>query len=270
VLAYAIGEESFADAGHGTNIYQAGDPYQDLGNVVKSPEFDGLYNPATDEIVSLSDLGGSAGGSSCTTSFDLTVYPDFAFNPTVPNQPNTCDGQWSGKTYVRRAVETVYSTDAASPLILDKSLLDSTCRPYATYDNPPTWPNSAVNVYRASDNAVLYVGPNQTGSFQLLAADANPVRINPMAAGSTVNASPGNTGLAVANIASGQSGQFTYGSTPDAQPVTVNYTFGTTTLNNVTTVNSSGTVTVSFKSVGGLVTNVTLSLVRSSPPSTCP
>lgn len=273
VLAYAIGEESFKDL-HGTNVYQSDDPYQDLGNVVKSTSFDGQYNAATDEIISLSSLGGASGGSSCTTSFSLTTYPDFAFGATVPNQPDTCDGQWSSKTYVRHAVETVLSMDAANPLV-DPALLDSSCTAYSTEDGPATIPASAVTVYPAASyatgalqNTTLYVGSGQSGSFSFLAADDNGYRINPMAAGSTITASPDSAMSAAAVNVTG--GSYAYPVTSVAQGVTVNYTFGTTTTNNVTTVNQSGVVTVSFKSVGGLTTSVPFRLMRSAPPSTCP
>ena len=284
VLAYAVGEESFHDLNHGTNAYQAGDPYQDLGNVVKSSSFDGGYNPATDEIVSLSDAGGASGGSSCTTAFDLTVYPDFAFNATVPNQPGTCDGQWSSRTYVRRAVETVLSMDSANPLV-DPSLLTSACTAYSTQNAPATI-SGPITVYPASGsgNTTLYVGPTVSGSFTLIAADANPVRINPMAAGSIITATPdastNGEGLSVAAVGVG-GGQYTYPTTTAAQPVSVNYTFGTTTTvippttpsgasTTITTQNTTGFATVSFRSVGGLVTSVHFKLIMLPVPTTSP
>lgn len=267
VLAYAVGEESFQDLA-GTNVYQAGDPYQDLGNVVKSVEFDGQYNSATDEVVSLSNLGVASGGTSCTTSFSTVTYPDFAFNATVPNQPSTCDGQWSAKTYVRRSVETVLSMDAANPL-LDSSNLASGCGSASIQDAPATIAGP-VTVYPASRNSTLYVGTGASGSFTFLAADANPVRINPMAAKSTITAFSDAlpTGIATASVAV-SGGKYTYPATLTAQPVTVNYTFGTTTTNSVTTTNTTGTITLTLNSVGGLITSYVFTVNRSAPPSTC-
>ncbi len=277
VLAYAVGEESFVDL-NGTNVYAAGDPYQDLGNVVKSVEFDGQYNSATDEVISLSNLGVASGGVSCTTSFSLSTYPDFAFNATVPNQPSTCDGQWSSKTYVRRDVETVLSMDAANPL-MDPAYLTSV----ATSTLPTTCPNSGVSiqnapatiagpvqVFPASGYATLYVGSATSGSFDFLASDANAVRINPMAVGSTISATGDGTGVQTAAVAV-NGGKYTYPATTVAQPLAVNYTFGSTTTGGVTTINSSGVVTVTLTSQpSGHATTMALQLIRSAPPSTCP
>jgi len=279
VLAYAVGEESFVDL-NGTNVYAAGDPYQDLGNVVKSVEFDGLYHSATDEVISLSNLGVASGGVSCTTAFSLATYPDFTFNATVPNQPSTCDGQWSSKTYVRRDVETVLSMDTANPL-MDPAYLTayantlSTSCPNSgvtTLSAPAALPDSSVQVFPASGYSTLYVGTATSGSFDFLAADANPVRINPMAVTSTVTAAGDGlaTGMQTAAVAV-SGGAYAYPATKVAQGVVVNYTFGSTTTGNVTSVNSSGVVTLTITSKpSGTVTSVALQLIRSAPPSTCP
>jgi len=276
VLAYAIGEESFVDL-NGTNVYAAGDPYQDLGNVVKSIEFDGLYNSATDEVISLSGLGVASGGVNCTTSFNLASYPDFAFNSTVPNQPTTCDGAWSGKTYVRRAVETVLSMDAANPLI-DPAYLTSYANTLSTncpasgvvIQNAPATIAGPIQVFPSSSYATLYVGASTSGSFDFLAADANAARINPMAVGSTISAAADGTNMATASVAV-SGGTYTYPATTVAQGVSVTYTFGSTTTNGVTTVNPSGVVTLTLTSrPSGTVTTRALQLIRSSPPASCP
>lgn len=276
VLAYAVGEESFVDL-NGTNVYAAGDPYQDLGNIVKSVEFDGQYNSTTDEVISLSDLGVASGGVSCTTSFSLTTYPDFAFNATIPNQPSTCDAQWSGKTYVRRDVETVLSMDAANPL-MDPAYLTSVASTLSTscptsgvsIQNAPATIAGPIQVFPASTYNTLYVGSATSGSFDFLASDANAVRINPMAAGSTISASGDGTGIQTASVAV-SGGTYTYPSTTMAQGLSVNYTFGSTTTGGVTTINTSGLVTLTLTSKpSGTTTTVALRLVRSAPPSTCP
>lgn len=277
VLAYAVGEESFVDL-NGTNVYAAGDPYQDLGNVVKSMEFDGQYNPTTDEVVSLSDLGVASGGVSCTTGFSLTTYADFAFNATLPNQPNTCDGKWSNKTYVRRDVETVLSTDAANPLMdpifltsIAPANLPTTCPSSGVgTQNAPSTISGPVQVFPASLYPTLYVGSGTSGSFDFIASDANPVRINPMAAGSTISATADGTGVQTAGVAV-SGGAYTYPSTTVAQGISVNYTFGSTTTGNVTTVNTSGIVTLNVVSKpSGTGTSVALNLIRSAPPASCP
>ncbi len=280
VLAYAVGEESFVDL-NGTNVYAPGDPYQDLGNVIKSVEYDGIYHSATDEVISLSNLGVASGGVDCTTSFSLNTYPDFAFNATVPNQPLTCDAKWSNKTYVRRDVETVLSTDAANPL-MDPAFLTTHANTLSTscptsgvsiLSAPAALPNSSAMVFPASVSAyrTLYVGSSTSGSFDILASDANSYRINPMAVGTTIGAAPDGlaTGMQSASISGG--GTYIYPATTEAQVVSVNYTFGSTTTAGITTVNTNGIVTLTITSKpSGTVTSVPLQLVRSAPPSTCP
>jgi len=284
VLAYAVGEESFVDL-NGTNVYASNDPYQDLGNVVKSIEFDGQYNAATDEVISLSNLGVASGGVSCTTSFNLSTYPGFTFNATVPNQPGTCDGQWSGKTYVRRDTETVLSMDTANPLVNPvfltgfASTLAQTCPSSGvSIQNAPTTIAPPIQVFPSSSYSTLYVGTSTSGSFDFVAADANVKRINPMAVGSTITAAPDGTGVQTAAVAV-SGGTYSYPATHSAQPVSVNYTFGSTTTTTgsgstattVTTVNTTGTVTLTLTSKpSGTVTTVVFNLVRSLPPNNCP
>lgn len=279
VLAYAIGEESFVDLA-GTNVYAQNDPYMDLGNVVKSKLYDGQYDPQNDEIVSLSGLGSSSsGGSACDPNHFSTTYPQFALNNSIPNQPGTCDGGWSSKTYVRKDLETVFSSVTPNPLF-DASLLTQSCKPFQIYRWQPTISGSLVNVYPylftdpstglPAGNQVLYVGPSNSGSFQFLASDKNPKRINPMAAGTTITASPNDT--QALSSASVPSGSFIYTSTSSAQPVTVNYTFASKTdiATNVTTVANSGVLTLKFVSQpSGTTTQLPLTIVRSYPSSIC-
>jgi hypothetical protein len=44
VLAYALGEESFLDV-NGNNVFDAGEDYQDLGDIFIDRLFNGSYNP---------------------------------------------------------------------------------------------------------------------------------------------------------------------------------------------------------------------------------
>jgi hypothetical protein len=265
ILAYALGEESFVDLA-GTNAYQAGDPFQDLGNVVKSKLYDGIYDSANDEVVSLAAVGASSSGSTCT-SFAAT-YPLLALNNQIPNQPGTCDAAWSGKTYVRRDVETVFSSSTPDPMI-DSANLNGSCNPISILPGPPTL-YSAVNVFPAALNSDLYVGTGTSGSFTFLAADQNTVRINPMAVGTTIQAATTNSaGLASATLPI-TSGTYVYPSTSSAQAVTVDYLFASTTVNNVTTYATTGTLNITFVSKpSGLTTTVPLTLHRSAPVSSC-
>ena len=275
ILAYAIVEESFVDLA-GTNVYQAPDPFQDLGNVVKSKLFDGVYDPANDEVVSLSALGATSSGVACV-SFAAS-YPQFALNNTIPNQPGTCDGQWTGKTYVRRAVETVLSSTTPNPM-LSASVLPGSCTAESIYATPQTL-GSAVRVFPVVENQTIYVGSNVTsGSFVILAADDNAVRLNPMAAGSLISAAPVQSGgLASASVAV-SGGTYVYPSTPDAQSVPVNFAFASTTVTPSsgaasgvpqTTYQTSGALTLQFVSKpSGITTSITLNVVASAPSGTC-
>ena len=274
VLAYAIGEESFLDLA-GTNVYQAGDPFQDLGNVVKSKQFDGHYDAANDEVVSLSDLGSAAGGSSCVTSFNLNTYPQFALPNSVPNQPTTCDGVWTGKTYVRRAVETVFSSTTPNPM-LDPALLPASCNSQSILITPPSL-GSQVLVYPLFSvpapntviaNPTIYVGTATSGGFTFIASDDNPVRLNPMAAGSLVSATTTDATLISAAQVAVTGGTYVYPSTSDAQSVGVNYTFATLSGGGIA---QSGNIQLNFVSKpSGTSVSMPINLVRTDPPSTCP
>lgn len=274
ILAYAIGEESFVDLA-GTNVYQAGDPFQDLGNVVKSKQFDGIYDAANDEIVSLSALGASSSGVACA-SF-ASSYPQFALNNTIPNQPGTCDGTWSGKTYVRRAVETVLSSTTPNPL-LSPAVLPGGCAVQTIYAAPPAL-GAAVRVYPAVANPTIYVGGGTSGSFQILAADSNPVRINPMAVGTQISASPvAGSGLASASVAVAN-GTYVYPSTSSAQYVPINFAFQSTTVTPTsgaasgvpqTSYATSGALTLQFVSMpSGVSTSISVNVSATSPTGTC-
>ncbi len=272
ILAYTIGEESFADLA-GTNVYQSPDPYQDLGNVVKSRLFDGIYDPANDEVVSLSAVGATSSGSACTTY--ASSYAQFALNNTIPNQPNTCDAAWTGKTYVRRAIETVLSSTRPNPMV-SSALLPTGCTVQLIYPAPQTL-SSQVRMFPLLSNSTLYVGTGTTqGAFQILATDDNAVRLNPMAAGSTISATPG-PGLDSATVAT-SSGQYTYPSTSAAQTVPINFTFHATTVTPtsgaasgvpVTTYDTVASMTLNFTSAPSGTTTSMLVGLRAMSPGNC-
>ena len=284
VLAYAIGEESFVDLA-GTNVYQAGDPFQDLGNVVKSKLYDGIYDSANDEVVSLSALGASSSGTACVSY--AASYPQFALNNQIPNQPSTCDGTWTGKTYVRRDVETVLSSVTPNPFV-SPVFLPSSCLAQGynslgqlevpIYDSAPTL-HPAVRVFPLGTNGTIYVGNVTSGAFDIRAADNNPVRINPMAFGSTVTATPvPNPGLSSAAVAT-SSGTYVYPSTASAQYVPINFAFTSTTVTPTsgaasgvatTTYATSGALTLNFtSSPSGTSTSFLVNVQASTPNGTC-
>lgn len=267
VLAYAIGEESFIDL-YGTNVYQGvdathptADPYQDLGDIVKSRLYDNIYDPANDEIISLSLSGSSAGTQACVN--DTTTYPQFAVDQSVPVKPNTCNGAWSGRTYVRKATETVFSTSQANPLWLNSSGLDSTCTADAQlYVAPKTIDTTGPHkFYSIAANPTWYTGSGGAGSsgtFSLLAADSNGIRLNPMPAGTIVSVASNDSNVVTLTLIGGSP----VPSTLDVSGVSIGYKFGATF--------SSGSGTVSFLSPAGLKTSVPFSITAGARPSTCP
>jgi hypothetical protein len=201
ILAYAIGEESFVDL-NGNNIWDANEPFGDLGDVSKDMQFDNHFDPLRDEFVSLQDLG----SASQTTCASFPTYPQFTTSQNSPSVPGTCSGSWSGKTYVRAATETVLSTVTPNPLWFSKSTsnsgegLDANCTVVALRDRPAYVidPSGTVstpkNYYDIAGDSVWYTGvdsagnPRTNGVLQIVLADSNPIRLNPIAAGSTITA----------------------------------------------------------------------------------
>jgi 5-hydroxyisourate hydrolase-like protein (transthyretin family) len=251
VVAYAIGEESFLDT-NGNNVFNAGEPYQDLGNVYLNRLFNGRYDPAQDQFIALSLPGSLAGNQACAAP----STPLLAGSVSIPSQPLTCDAQW-GRAYVRRAVETVFSTSggralwAAAP-IGQLFSLSATCPAVdlgVRYD-------SAGNLQSARFYTVggsrLY-GVSRSGVVSFIVADTNPLRLNPMAAGTAISASATN-GLSV-SVAGGTP----VPSTTEASFVSLNYSFEDGT--------NDGVITVSFTSPSGTTTSVSQAVSRLAAPS---
>lgn len=278
VLAYALGEESFLDT-NGNNVW---DPlidtdFQDLGSMFLSRKYLSTYFPATDQLIPLSTTGGAT--AACVTP----TSPLLRLDATTPNAAvvggsPTCDGVW-GRTYVRRAAETVLSTSRARPLwgATPASALYGSPPPnlYAPTSNScpilqdttssPSTPQNMITGYAevtGAENRPQTFFPVGGGTglfymasfpvFSFLVADANPVRINPVAAGSTVSAS-GTTGIAAAVV-----GGSPVSSSTEAlyASVSVSFAVGTT----------SGAVTVSVTSPSGVSTSVTIPVNTAPPP----
>lgn len=255
VVAYALGEESFIDK-NGNNIYDAGEDFQDLGNIFKDRNFDGVFDPTFDEYIGLTINNSSACASTGSSAALL------ALDVSIPSVPGTCDGKWSGagQVYVRRATETVLSTSAARPLW---PLGTSPSR--VTFANTPivlqVSPNASdtLSYYPAGGDVICTT--SKSGSFLLIAADANPgkanpfvnMRLNPMAAGTTITSTTPTTGFST-SITGGSP----VPSTTDASLAAVGYSFDTAV---------SGTVFVTFTSPSGTGTSVgfTVNLKGSCP-----
>ena len=265
VVAYALGEESFIDK-NGNNTYDTGEEFQDLGNIFKDRNYDGLFDSTLDEFI-----GVNLSGNTSTACVPPTTVAIFGLTAYTPSVPATCDGKWtgSGQIYVRRAVETVLSTSAARPLWAG----DDSRVSYANSTLPmQTGPSTAqvANLHEAGGDTICNAGTS--GSFRLLAADANPglltspsadrslqasyivlPRFNPMPAGTTVSVSTPTTGFA-ATLASGSP----IPNTSQVTPVDVGYSFDTA---------GTGSITVTFTSPRGTGTSFNFKVSRVTP---CP
>jgi hypothetical protein len=245
IVAYALGEESFIDA-NGNNVYDCGESFQDLGDIYIDRAFNGAFDPADDQFVSLATTNTSA----CTPP--VSNPPSLLLGlgagiPSVPaNNANGAkgpDGLW-GRAYVRRAAETVLSTSSASPVWLSAQggVVSAPTIALATDSSGST------SAFRLVSASVVNVSSPE-GSLRFLISDANVVRLNPMAAGTTVTGTTTTEGWTIS--ASGGP----VPSTLDAPLGLIDYKFDTTKPGK------TATVQLSIKSPGGLTTNVRFNIV---------
>lgn len=252
VVAYALGEESFLDT-NGNNVYDPGELFQDLGNIYRDRDFDGSYNSAIDEFITLSINNSSACAPIASTLLSLG-------GPSIPSQPSSCDGVWSGagQVYVRRAVETVLSTTLARPLWINPgSLLNATCSSAEIFLRTGPGPGTARFFRVGAPGGDRAFAGSRTGVLTFLVSDNNPERLNPMAAGTVVTAASTTPGLTV-NVAGGTP----VVSTGDATPATLTFNF---TDAGVT----SGAVTLTVRSPSGVGTTFTFTLDSAAPATAC-
>lgn len=262
ITAYTLGEESFLDL-NGDNVYSAGEPFQDLGNIFKDRNLDGRFVAASDEFLPL-DINNT---SACAVpASDL-----LRLNASIPSMSivnghssDTCDSRWSGagQVYVRRAIETVLSTSAARPLWVSTSgLVDSTggsCNKITMQVGRN--PGDEGVFTRVTGGETWYAGSGGN-SLNFIVGDANPgdaslqlkPRLNPMAAGTSVSASatPGLT-VTVAGTP--------VPSTTEASSAAVVVSFENA---------NSGTVFVSFTSPSGVRTTFPINVTTDTRPSAC-
>ncbi|WP_431100230.1 hypothetical protein [Roseateles noduli] len=286
VLAYALGEESFIDK-NGNNVYDAGEQFQNLGSVF----LDRLYNnnySTTDQFIKQNDSTGT--GVCANDPNNVLTEPAkslFAFGSYTPYVPGTCDaGQ--GRAYVRRAVETVFSTSKANivwglkaPGNLRQAAVNGTCpdtrklidfgafaKGSGVDDNGATanwWgysedgrdaPNWVTVSRVGSGNNVLYGGA-ATMSLYFLVSDNNGTAFNPMPASSKVTAT-GSDGLTV-TVQAGSSTPSTL--VPTGATVDVKFADAT----------DSGTVYITVTSPAGLATTFSQAVAKAGPTGTaCP
>jgi hypothetical protein len=261
VLSYALGEKSFIDE-NGDNIYTTADAnqwFQDLGYPYLDTLYNGVYSssPNNQFIIQSPTGSGACNPTASPPSLNLDV--------SIPTRPNTCSGKW-GNAYVRRAVETIYSTSSASPSWGTSSFRGAAAptgscptgllllRPNSGADFPAYDANGTPQkrTYYQVGATRLYA-LDQKGSLYFLASDANPVAFNPVAAGSTVRATA-TTGLTV-EVAGGSP----VPSTSAPSGVAISYSFADGV--------SSGVITITITSPAGLGTSIAQPITTAAPPS---
>lgn len=246
VVAYAIGEESFIDL-NGNNAWDAGEPFQDLGDVVKDILYDGNYDGVYDEFVSLS--GTQSAGTSACSDYSST-YSKLAVTEAVPSRANTCDATWTQRTYVRRAVETVLSTSSSRLLWASSSQVNGSCPSVEL-----KYSSSASSIYRRVASGSSWYNSGSTGSISFIVADANNVRLNPMAAGTKITVSGAN-GLTATVL-----GGSPVASTATATAAAISYKFD----DGVT----SGSFTLNVESPSGLTTSYVINVRNTATTPSC-
>lgn len=251
VVAYAQGEESFLDA-NGDNVWASTEDYQDLGNVFLSRYFSATYNPAlNDQYI------GALGTKACTPPISNLL----ALDASIPSVAGACDGTW-GKAYVRRAVETVFSTSGSRLMWYRQAgggvqstgsgLLDSAgCQTFTIVTSNDGWTQGSTEYY-LMNGSVLFNLPAKGGAVSFLVADTNPNRLNPMPAGTTVTAT-GTSGISVT-----VGGGSPVPNTSAARAAMVGIDFGDTTF--------SGTVFVTTTTPGGVGTTHAFGVSRATAP----
>lgn len=94
VLAYMTGEESYID-NNGNNVYDAGEPFTDMGQPYRDDNHNGTYDAATEQ-----KIGTATGAAACPSDL-LSVT-------------STCDGAWSPTILVREQLRIGLSSASAS------------------------------------------------------------------------------------------------------------------------------------------------------------
>lgn len=247
VVAYALGEKSFLDT-NGNNVYDSGEDYQDLGDIFLDRKYDNFYLPAEDQFVSVT----TGETKACLAANSALLATDVS----MPSRPNTCNQAW-GRAYVRRAVQTIFSTSEARPLwgtgwpasaAAPSGVCGSSVRLLTHYVNDVKQETDFIMFGRAG----LYsVGIGGVISF--IAADANPVAFNPMAAGTVVSVAA-TDGLAVSVV-----GGSPVPSTSAPTGAAISYKFDDKT--------TSGTITVTFRSPSGLATAFSQFITMNAMPA---
>ena len=251
VTAYAVGEESFQDL-NGNNLYDAGEPFFDLGDVFKDYDFNTIFD-ATEEFIPLTPLLPNNGVRSTCVAPPASLLAQFAGEASVVTVPSTCDGVW-GRAYVRRSIETVLSTSGSNPVWVPGNERgnpggDPVLGTSGDRIDLRTGPTAATSTFALIDKSRITSAP-KIGSFTFIVRDNNSVRLNPVAAGSIVSASA-TSGLTVA-VKSGSP----VPSSTEATGASVSFEFGDPPSPQ------SGVITISVTSPSGLTTSFAVAVSR--------
>jgi hypothetical protein len=201
VVAYVIGEESFVDL-NGNNIYDLGEPFQDLGDVLKDMHYDNVFTPVANDFDEYVSLDSVVNSKVCDPGNFASTTPKFEMSAYTPSKVNSCDGVWSSRAYVRRAVETIFSKSQPSLGFVSKSggASDSGLAGSCVKGSYPRgWDvttgaiRNPATPFPLSSNFNWYTGgtvdsPVTSGSVTVYVQDSNTVRWNPMPAGTKVEA----------------------------------------------------------------------------------
>lgn len=242
VVAYALGEKSFLDT-NGNNIYDTGEDFQDLGDLFLDRKYDGFYQATEDQFISLATGDNKACSNGAS---DL-----FKRDESVPVRPNTCSQQW-GRAYVRRALQTVFSTSSSRPLWPLSPSLAAAWHPNAVGTGGTCGKQVTLTSHYVDDAAVQFTFKPVSGSLlyrmagtstiDFILSDANGVALNPMAAGTVVSFTT-TDGLSATLL----------GGSPVASTLTPDFLSFSYKFDEKT---DDGTVTVNIKSPSGLTTSM--------------
>jgi hypothetical protein len=100
ILAYTEGEEAFDDL-NGNNLYDAGEPFYDMGQPFLDSNMNNAYDSGEQRIGDPSIPGAGIGTQACPSHRYQTA-----------NIANTCDGVW-GLTRVRAQAQIIFATSKA-------------------------------------------------------------------------------------------------------------------------------------------------------------
>jgi hypothetical protein len=178
VTAYALGEESFIDSNN-NNVWDSGEPYDDLGNVFIDKNEDRTFQTGEQQVVfkSSNQLGCSIG--SLTTNPAQTVTLSSAAPPKLADAPwadNTCDGTW-GQAHVRRSRVIVLSDSSLSTVTdlsgnaVDWSMGTSCSKSFDVQimdKNRNPLPFGTRLYVGGNTNTITYVSGGTTGTFPTL------------------------------------------------------------------------------------------------------